>query len=200
MIEVKAGAWCSALGQFTGPSSDLISATPSPLLTLSVPTIYFIFTHIPLTTTTFPTLSFPKHPLLTLLWAAFLPLDRKPQDCQASEMDQPTPGLPGWPRLAWRLGLTSPGADSTADTFSLEVVIVPLATSIDKWGADFFLLIIPPAHKEGIAGARNLWQSAHICREIEGQSCLDVCLPKEHSKHVQWHGVGGQRNGEAWKF
>lgn len=84
-----------------------------------------------------------------------------------------------------------------ADTFRLEVVIVPLATSIDKRGAGFFLLIIPPAHKVGVAGSRNLWQSAHICREIEGQSCLDVCLPKEHSKHVQRHGMGGQWDAKA---
>lgn len=96
----------------------------------------------------------------------------------------------GGPDEQGRLGsleLTFLGADILADIFRLEVVIVPLATTIDKSGANLLFLIIPPAWKVGQAGASLLWQTAHVCREIKGQSCLDAGLPQEHSRPVQRH-------------
>ena len=54
----------------------------------------------------------------------------------------------------------------------MEVVIVPLATAIDEFGACPSVLIIPTAWKEGHTGANYLWQTAYICKEIAEKSSL----------------------------
>lgn len=74
------------------------------------------------------------------------------------------------------LALTLLFANNSADKFSLEVVRIPLAATIDELGTDFSFFIIPPAWKVSQAGAIILWQTAYICGEIMGDRYLDACL------------------------
>lgn len=76
------------------------------------------------------------------------------------------------------LALTFLFADNCADTFRLEVVGVPLATTIDELGTEASIFIIPPAWEVGQAGASILWQTAYVCGEIIGDRYLEACVPR----------------------
>lgn len=101
-----------------------------------------------------------------LLIGLFMSAPNLPSSWNRSANTQTSPCGPGEPRRLGPLGLTFFGADALADWFRLEVVIVPLATSIDESGARLSFLIIPPASKVGQAGANFLWQTAYVCKEI----------------------------------
>lgn len=104
----------------------------------------------------------------------------QPQACCNLGMNQ-HPELSVRPCWAWE-SETPPDlpcflADDHADSFGLEVVVVPLATTINEFGAELSFFIIPPAWEVGHAGANFLWHTADVCREIKEQSCLDAGLP-----------------------
>lgn len=59
-------------------------------------------------------------------------------------------------------------AEVLAHGFSLEVVIVSLATTIDEHVTGIIFLIIPPPTEKGHAETRFFWQTAYICRKTTG--------------------------------
>lgn len=167
MIEVKAwsdwlvhGAqlWVSSLGLLLTWSQLLHHLC---LLCLYPP--FISYSCIPLTTL------FLSHPLFPKTSSTYPSVS-----CILTSGSQ-APRLPGFwkgpvntrpPRVAqnsMETGTYFSGADSLADTFRLEVVIVPLAASIDKWGAGFFCSSLPPsAQRRRCRGQEPLAKCTHL--------------------------------------
>ena len=128
-----------------------------------------------MTTASLSTLFFPKHPLLVpcevpsyLLIGLIISAPNLPSSWNRPANTQTSQHGPGVHGSLGPLGLTFFLADVLADIFRLEVVIVPLATTIDESEAHLSISIIPPAWNVGHAGASYLWQTAYVCREIAG--------------------------------